>query len=385
MKLRRLLFHLHLYTGLLIGLLVSVTGITGSLLVYGHELDALLYPRLLHGQSPAPGFRPVNPDRVLQSVREHSPKAVVQFLAPPREPGGTYQAYLKGGSRAQVDPYSGRVLGVRAPTEHPSGFLFALHTELLSGENGETAVGVGGLLLLLLGVTGLILWWPGPRVGAGFRIQWKGSWKRVNWDLHRVGGAVSAVLLMLIALMGAALVWSPQVTDWTHRITRTPPRPKVISTPTPGARPLSLAELVAQADAALPGAVTTRITLASRPEAPVVIRKKFPRELHPNGMSSVSLDQFTGRVLLVENALAATPGPRLLYLRYPLHIGHWGGPLVRVLYVLVGLTPAFLFVTGCLMWWNRYWVPRRRRAARLAAAGCLPSGELELPSLERTH
>jgi len=52
---------------------------------------------------------------------------------------------------------------------------------------------------------------------------------------------------------------------------------------------------------------------------------------------------------------------QLLQLRYPLHIGAYGGLLVRLLYALTGLAPSVLFTTGTLMWWNRYWVPRRRR------------------------
>ena len=376
MKLRRVLFHIHLYTGLVVGLLLSLTGLTGSLLVFSHEIDAWLYPQLLHSRPVAPGQVIIPPDQVLQAIREQEPKATVQFLAPPRKPDGVYQAYLKGGRRAQVDPYSGALLGVRSPTGHPVGFLFDLHTKLLSGDNGEQVVGVGGLLLLLLGVTGVYLWWPKKGLREGLTVQWQGSWKRVNWDLHRVGGVLVVVFLSLIALTGATLVWSQPVTDCTYRITNTPPRPKLASRPRPGKEPLPLADLDSRADAVLPGAQTTRITLAAKPTATVVIRKKFPRELHPNGMSSVYLDQYSGQVLRVENALQAPAGPRLLNLRYPLHIGQFGGPVMRAVYVLVGLTPAFLFVTGCLMWWNRYWVPRCRRALRQTEGTAAPLEQL---------
>lgn len=37
----------------------------------------------------------------------------------------------------------------------------------------------------------------------------------------------------------------------------------------------------------------------------------------------------------------------------PLHYGTFGGAATRVLYVLLGLVPPLLFVTGCIMWWNR--------------------------------
>lgn len=368
MKLRRFLFHIHIYTGLLVGLLVSLTGLTGSLLVFSHELDALLSPQLLHAHSPTERTPVVSPQTVREAMDQHRPRLEVQSILPPQTAGETYEVRLKGDGRAYVNPYTGAVLGVRSATDHPIGWLFHLHMELLSGERGKTAVGVGGLLLILLGGTGIFLWWPGKKgVRQGFTVQWRAGWKRVNFDLHRVVGAVVVLLPGLVALTGAAMVWGPQVTDWTYALTRTPPRLKVASTPQPERAALSLDRLVEAAEAALPGAVTTRITLAGKPTAPVVIRKKFARELHPNGMSFVYLDQYSGRVLHVENALQAAAGPRLLHLRYPLHIGHYGGWSVRILYVLVGLTPAFLFITGCLMWWNRYSIPRRRRRIAVTA------------------
>ncbi len=368
-KLRRFLFHVHLYTGLLVGLLLSLTGITGSVLVFSHELDALLYPKLLHARPPGATATPLPPQAILDAVRKNHPEAGVSYLLPPQEAGEVYDVRLKGGRRLFLDPFTGNTLGQRTATDHPIGFLFSLHTELLSGETGEKVVGVGGLLLILLGVTGIVLWWPGKKgVRQGFTVQWRASWKRVNFDLHRVSGIIAVFLLTLIALTGAALVWGAEVTDWTYRLTGTPPRPKVSVSPRSGAEPLSLDLLLTRAEAALPGGVVTRIVPAAKPTAAAVVRKRLPGDLHPNGMSFIHLDPYSGEVLYQENALQATLGPQLLNLRFPLHAGSIGGWPVRVLYALAGLTPAFLFVTGCLMWWNRYWVPRRRRAARRPGA-----------------
>ena len=41
-----------------------------------------------------------------------------------------------------------------------------------------------------------------------------------------------------------------------------------------------------------------------------------------------------------------------------MHFGRYGGMGVRITYVIIGLLPAVLFVTGAIMWWNR--VVRRR-------------------------
>lgn len=98
-----------------------------------------------------------------------------------------------------------------------------------------------------------------------------------------------------------------------------------------------------------------------------MIRKKTASEIHPVGMNFISIDPFQGRVLRVEADARAGWATRLLNLRYPLHIGVWGGFVSRVLHVFLGLTPALLFVSGFLMWWNRL-SARRRRARHHAPA-----------------
>ena len=62
--------------------------------------------------------------------------------------------------------------------------------------------------------------------------------------------------------------------------------------------------------------------------------------------------------------------PRVLLLMYPLHFGRfggrWGSPTlyygVMVFYVIVGVTPFVLMATGLLMYWNRSFSKKWRRA-----------------------
>ena len=63
-----------------------------------------------------------------------------------------------------------------------------------------------------------------------------------------------------------------------------------------------------------------------------------------------------------------SPDNRLLIWLTRLHFGNfgpWDWPL-KVVWVIVGLAPALLFVTGVLMWWNRVLRPSARQARRKA-------------------
>jgi uncharacterized iron-regulated membrane protein len=52
-----------------------------------------------------------------------------------------------------------------------------------------------------------------------------------------------------------------------------------------------------------------------------------------------------------------------------LHFGNFGGWPSKALWVVIGLAPAFLFVTGVLMWWTRVLIPAIRRLGRSRPAG----------------
>jgi uncharacterized iron-regulated membrane protein len=80
------------------------------------------------------------------------------------------------------------------------------------------------------------------------------------------------------------------------------------------------------------------------------VRKKLPGEAHPNGLSFVRLDPFTGQVLQATPFEAASPGVAMFSWIYPLHIGLLGGRVHQVVLTVVGLAPAGLMVTGVWLW-----------------------------------
>jgi uncharacterized iron-regulated membrane protein len=79
-------------------------------------------------------------------------------------------------------------------------------------------------------------------------------------------------------------------------------------------------------------------------------------------LTSVYLDQHTGAVLSEPRHQPGTAGDAVIAWTAPLHMGTFGGPVVRAAWLLLGLAPPLLFVTGFAMWWVR--VMRPQRAAR---------------------
>ena len=115
-----------------------------------------------------------------------------------------------------------------------------------------------------------------------------------------------------------------------------------------------MAEILKIADAALPGAETTFINLPTEPNGTFAIYKKRPQESNEYGDSVVYLDQYSGKILKLQDGLNLSLGDKVLNSFTPLHYGTFGGLPTRILYVFVGLAPLILFITGFVMWRYRY-------------------------------
>ena len=354
MTARKVASKLHMYTGLAIGLLLVLSGLTGSVLVFRDEIESLVYPELM---TSVPRDERVSLQTVLDTVQHAYPADKPFFIRMPRTPEQTYLIKMNSAHDlfVYVDPYNGMILGEHRQADTFTGWISLLHTELLSDELGEIILGVSALLLIGMSITGLILWWPRKgKFSPGFKIQWAANWNRKNFDIHRASGIYAVVFLLLTAFTGASLVFNQTAINLINAITLSPPR---------NALPLSdihqaqmtrpaLDILLHQADIELP-ATTTWVNLPRKPEAPLVIRKKLDEEFHPNGRSFVYFDQYSGKVLQVENAMKVPLGTRVYSTLYPIHIGTIGGTYTRVLQVIVGLSPLILFVTGGFIWWNK--------------------------------
>ena len=375
-RLRRFCSRLHLWLGLLVGGYLAVMGVSGSVLVFSAEIEHALAPAL-HRVRPQPQRVPL--DALVGAVAARHDGARPTRLRFPKRPDGSVEVWLGGTADviAYVDPYSGRYLGAVQGNRTPTGFLFDLHAKLLAGETGETLVGLGAVGLLLLAASGAVLWWPGRRnLRKGLTVKRGAPRRRQLYDLHRAGGFYSLAFLVLTAGTGFALVFHEPVQAALDAVTRSPARPAPPQVPPPaaGARPLPLQRLLDAAERRVGAGHVTYLTLPQKPEAPFVVRRRLPDELHPNGRTFVYVDPFTAAVLAVELAHAAPAGTRFYNLFYPLHIGDFGGLPVRLLWVLLGLAPALLFATGFFIWRSRLKPPARQSTTpaagyRLPAAG----------------
>ncbi|MEG4508370.1 PepSY-associated TM helix domain-containing protein [Microcoleus sp. F6_B4] len=254
------------------------------------------------------------------------------------------------------------MVGSQPMKQSLQGLLLEWHVHLFAGDLGKQIVGVCGLLLLLLGMTGLLLVPKFRKLKNHLTIRWRSPWQLISYDLHKLGGILSVVFLSLIAFTGAVMIfWTPfeAAVNW---LTRTPATPEFVSKVVPGIRSMKLDDILVKAETALPGAKIFKFYPAKEPEATFGVWMQFPLENAFNKDPFLSLDQYTGKVLHVDNQKQGSIATRILRSQYILHIGSYGGLATRSRNRAIGLAPIGLFVTGFPIWWSKTYGAKSKKS-----------------------
>ncbi|MNK77245.1 PepSY-associated TM helix [compost metagenome] len=356
-SLRKLAGTTHRLLALALGLLLAVMGLTGAMLSFRAELEHAFAPQL-HRVLPGETFLSVQKLRDL--AIEERPETTVKTIRLPLNPDRSARVSLTNGEDVLLDPYRGQVLGIQRPELTVMGMVERFHRELWLSTLGNRTVGTAALVLAVLIVTGWILWLPRrvSLLASRLRLPFGQQGRQLTYNLHNTLGFYTAVPLLILALSGASFTFKESVLAFYGALTSSAssvaPPPRV--TPVEGA-PLALDAGVAQAQARFPQAALSSVFLPKSPRDPLRVVLKQPGETHPLGKTTVFVDPYRGTVLDILDPGEAPTAWRLYYtLNYPLHTGELGGMPLRILNMATSLMPAFLFVTGLLIW-----LPKRRR------------------------
>jgi uncharacterized iron-regulated membrane protein len=366
---RKLWLKIHLWLGLALGLLLSIFGMTGSILVFHAEINELLNPQLLTVSLPDGNFNYKPLTEIIQTGQTAMPqKAENRFATYPRNDKAAfklvYSVPLAGDVienwEIYVNPYTANVIGQRLMSSKDSlfpktfiGFVFELHYALLLGESpGYVIVSSISALLIISVLTGLIVWWPltGKWLQA-LVIKRKASAERFVFDLHKTVGFYSSLVLLPVLFSGIYMDVPEHVVPVLELFSKVTYRYWFQSTPTPDAEPITMAQAVAIADKRYPTGRPDWIYGATSPTSTYTVCKNGVEEsgsiLHRR---CVVMDRYSGKILDEDDPTIGTAGEVFTQWQWPLHSGHAFGWMGRILVFLSGLACPVLFVTGVLRW-----------------------------------
>ena len=373
---RRALFQLHLWVGLLVGAYVLAICVSGSVLVFAPQLGAAAHPSLravpvdVFEDARSRGARVLTADEAIGAARQALPGRRLLNVQIAPSPRHAHIVGLLDGREYRVvfvHPLTGTVSAPVHARGAVIGWLERLHSNFFAGRAGRVANGIGGLLLVFLGLSGAIVWWPGRgRVRRALRVDWRAGWKRVVFDLHNAVGIWLLLPVLLLALTGVYFTWPQVYRDAISRLSPvTRERPVRSTRPTPSSSRLPVDVVIKAARRQVPDLPWMRVDLPGDTAAPFTVVATLTAEGDLRHGAMLAFDQYSGALLaLRRGSQARTPGDAVVAWIPPLHTGHFGGMGVHVTWAVLGLVPVGLLGTGVLMWWHRVVVPWRRRGRR---------------------
>lgn len=345
-----------MWTGLATGVYAVFIGLTGAALVFRGDLQARTYPQLFASR---PSGAPLaEPGVVIASLEQGFPGYRFSGIDYPTQRRGTFLAYLAQGDELRtvfLDPVNGRIIG-ELPRDGWIQRLQELHFNFLAGQRGYVFNGIGASCLLVMCVSGLVIWWPGiSRVGQAFTVHLRRGWKRVVWELHGAAAIWTVALLLVWSVSGIYFSFPGPFRNAFERVAVLTPYVSLQSgppAPTAAQRP---SDLVRRAQARFPGAQIARVGVPSFERGTYSVT--VATEQHGDGDSSdevtIYFDRYTGAELAVIDQRGRTAGDVFLTWLGRLHVGSFGGTPVKLVWFAGGLVFPLLFATGGVMWWTR--------------------------------
>ncbi|QJE00597.1 PepSY domain-containing protein [Massilia forsythiae] len=411
----------HRYLGLLTAGFLFISGVTGAVISWDHELDDVLNPHLMEAHTPG---QPQSSLALARQVEARYPDVRVSFIplhveageslalgVSPRFDKATGELTKPGFNQVFVDPVSGAELGKREwgavwpiTQETFVSFLYRLHYTLhipeLWGIDRWGLWLMGGIAMIWMvdSFVGFYLTLPVRRKGAAavaaaagagvargpagkswwqrwqpaWKVRWRGGSSKLNFDLHRAFSLWTWILLFILAFTAFSLnlyneIFYPVISKMSQ-VTPTPFDTR------PMADKLHLVEpRVPFGDiAARAGAEAGRRNW-SEPVGSVYYSQEFgiymvslykPGDDHGAGGVGPALlyyDGVDGRLLGQRQPWKGTAADIFVQAQFPLHSGRILGLPGRILISAMGLVVAMLSVTGVIIWW-------RKRASRQVAA-----------------
>lgn len=396
---RRLLGLLHRYLGLMTAAFLVVTGLTGAIISWDHELDEWLNPELYRVAS-SEHFLPSI--ELAEQIEQKLPRAQVgyfeliqekghtqSFWVEPRKNPDTGELYELTFNQVFVNPSTGDIVGTRewgqvwpVTTKTFMSFLYKLHFSLHIPEFWGTdhwgiwLLGVVALLWTLDCFIAFIITLPRQKkknLQAKHTKSWWQRWKpawlirtnagsaRLTYDIHRAFGLWTWGLLLTVAFTAFSLnlyreVFFP-VMSLMSDVTPTPLEQR---TPNDHDNPiipaLTYREIAALAtEAATDAGWSQPLNSMWYAREWGIYRVEFfaPDAGHGAGGAghkALFLDGNTGDILGDFIPWQGTAADLFVQAQFPLHSGRILGLPGRILISVLGIVIAALSITGVLIW-----------------------------------
>lgn len=383
-----------MWAGVGAGLYLALMGLSGGLSVFLPELRGTLVAPL-HPTSGTPRLLlQTLQDRILADDASLRLRTVYPGQSDSQPDTFVEQTTDKRLREVVMDPYSGNVLASRKKGDTFYDWVRDLHANLLTKKTGKTINGFGGILLGMMGLSGIVLWWPGRRhlKPSSFQLSARKGWRRFSYDFHRLVGVLVLLPLLVAAITGIGLAFSELAGSTISTVFGPLTKPlsqkgglgdepgvpggikdrkgggdlAMKNTETQTRKNANLDDAAHVAQEQIHGATIVRIQVPTGKESRYLLSMHLPSDWRDDGDNRVLVDGQTATVLGVQLGNRMTMSSRVLEGMTGVHYGQYGGMVTRILALAIGLSLPLLYLSGMLMWWRR--IARQRNGAAVPAA-----------------
>ena len=376
-KINNIITWLHLWLGLVSGIIVVIVSITGCLFVFQQEISNWVRHDVLFIQPPQNNPETIPLSELTEKAGEYlgsdapinyittyrRPERSWEFMSyVPGDPGAlTYNGTIKVYKSVFLNPYSGVVTGT---VDYKKDFFMivkGIHWSLfLSDRIGQPIVGWATFIFVILLITGLIMWWPKKwnkkNRQDSFTVRWKAKFKRLNYDLHNVLGFYSFIIALILALTGLvySFQWFNKAVYATASLSTEPMTYPAFHSDT--SVTASIKNPVDYAFAQTKKAYPQASRYATRPvtsKSDAISFSAYGHEGTYYDANTLYFDQATGKSIGQIEYKKQNAGEKIIAMNYDIHVGAIGGLPGKIIAFLVSLVCASLPITGFYIWWGK--------------------------------
>lgn len=381
---RKLINDLHLWIGIPSALVLFVICLTGTIYVFRLDIGHLLDQDKIALHHTDTSFLPIEK---MQSLVEKETKGKINNIQIPANKGEAWtfvvsvpeknkgikkdkvKAEKKEGEKKEktvsyfVDPYSGKVM---ANAETPAVIFFAtvlkIHRWFLLEKNiGGVITGTAALMMIFLQISGFILWFPAKIKSwkkstswkPGFKIKTDGSFKRVNFDLHKALGFYSFLFVTIMAVTGPYFAFDWYKKSFAESMGVKKLQPDASDMKSDTSHRVALEKIIAASSALYPYSGNLRLNMPSDAAGTVTILKSKMGFFDCAAIDRAHFDQYSGKLIRLESYADKKLGEKIVSSIKFIHTGELFGTFSKILYFIACLIATSLPITGVLIWWGK--------------------------------
>jgi uncharacterized iron-regulated membrane protein len=377
---------LHLWLGLLSGIIVFVVCLTGAIWVWRYEVWYFTEP--YQRVTPQDKTMMIPSQLVAASknylfAKEHQQAKIggITYGSPSKSVIISYHLSDSTNGLLYLNPYNGIILKDKhegSAAEKFFIFIRAGHRFFwLPKETGSPLVGAACIIFLITLITGLIWWfpvkWTKKTREKSFNIKWNANWKRLNIDLHNVLGFYTLIFILLLTVSGIVFTFKwfehgvYQMLTWKNPAETT--QKEILSDTTMSRTP----KIVHPEDvlwtkinseySSQYGKLAIDFPVEAKEPYEVIVQfgdgtiiyNNVIRYYDQQSLKQIKTDR--ERLQPYENL---SSGEKAFRMNFDIHTGQILGLPSKIIAFLACMVGASLPVTGFMIWYNRKWGKKKK-------------------------